>query len=724
MAAVEWAVKAYMRQAHARAAIPFRGSMSGARVTGPCQCGLMSHVKGGTALVRKQICALLAAAVFLALPAAVRAAGFDDTKSHWAEAAVDRMNAKALIRGSGGRFEPERAVTRYEAIVMIVRALGLEETAGTRTSIPPSFHDAAAVPAWARGYISVAVERGLITAEESKGFNGGAPASRLQVAAWLARALDLDEEASAAGAPPFSDTAAVSERYRGYITVLAERHLMAGAQGKFRPYDPLKRAEMATLLARVDRLLDNAIDRTEFRGTVEGTADGLTVVLSGGTRKTFSLSPDVRVYFEGKKAAPSSIIAGDLVAVITDASGRAAYIDILNEGFRVEGTVTAVEAGPPASVEVQKQDGQRERFTVAPDVLLLLDGRPAALRSLQPGWQVLLEGEYRRAGRIVATAPVEERRGYVAAITFQGTSAALAVRLDAGGGQTEDRTFSVSGTFAVTKDGAPARIYDVQENDRVTVKLRGGRLAGLEVESYRRTVKGTLQEVVFDTVYGQAPRLVIDIDLGGTAVRRATYPVAASAEIEKDGQRAGLTALRSGDVAAIGLTGDEITSVKAETRYSQLEGTLSRIILAEPNEIEVKLSSGQSKTFKLASDATVKIGQNFVAVSSLKPGTRVKLTVAYDMVTAIRALSQAWLDDIRGVVRYVDNQQNTIVLELPGGSPRHVKAGAGLLVIRAGQQHSRITALSVGDMAIIIGKDVPGEAFSATTVVVVGTSEE
>ncbi len=505
---------------------------------------------------------------------------------------------------------------------------------------------------------------------------------------------------------------------------------MTGAQGRFRPFDPLTRAEMATLLTRVDRLLDNDVDRVEVRGTVEDSPGGFTVKLADGTRRAFVLAPDARVYYQGNKVAPSFLAEGDAVTVVVDAGGRAAYVEVQADAFRADGVLVAAEAGAAPAVEIERAGGQRARYAVAPDALVLLDGKPAPFRLLiQPGagLQLALEGEGQRVTRIVAQSPAEERRGWVTSVSFTGTGAAVvAVRFKGTGGATEDRTYSVSDAVPITKDGARARVYDIQVNDRVTVRSRGGQLAGLAVESYRRNVKGTLREVVFASVYSDKPQVVIDLEGSGSgAGRSVTFPVAGAVEVRKDGQTAGLTALRPGDAVEAGVTGDEVTSIKAETQYAQEEGTLTRITLADPNEIAVRLANGQTRSYRLAPDVTVKVGQNYVSLTSLRPGTRVKLTVAYDVVTAIRAVSQSLLDDIRGVVRYVDSQQNTVVVELrPDGGMRTVKAGSGLLVIRSGQVRDRLTYLSAGDIVIIVGGDMPGEPFSAATVVVTGASEE
>ena len=64
---------------------------------------------------------------------------------------------------AGGRFRPNDSVTRLAAAIALVRAAGLRSEAEAATLAPLSFLDASSVPAELRGYVSVAVSRGLLS---------------------------------------------------------------------------------------------------------------------------------------------------------------------------------------------------------------------------------------------------------------------------------------------------------------------------------------------------------------------------------------------------------------------------------------------------------------------------------------------------------------------------------------------------------------------------------
>jgi serine protease AprX len=65
----------------------------------------------------------------------------------------------------GGRFRPNDGVTRLTAAVALVRAAGLRSEAEAKANTPLAFLDALTIPSELRGYVSVAVSKGLMQAD-------------------------------------------------------------------------------------------------------------------------------------------------------------------------------------------------------------------------------------------------------------------------------------------------------------------------------------------------------------------------------------------------------------------------------------------------------------------------------------------------------------------------------------------------------------------------------
>jgi serine protease AprX len=82
----------------------------------------------------------------------------------------------------GGKFRPDDLATRLAAAIALVRAAGLQAEANAAASQPlVNVKDAAEIPASARGYVSVALSSGLLTAENGY-FQAQSAITRAQLA--------------------------------------------------------------------------------------------------------------------------------------------------------------------------------------------------------------------------------------------------------------------------------------------------------------------------------------------------------------------------------------------------------------------------------------------------------------------------------------------------------------------------------------------------------------
>ena len=95
---------------------------------------------------------------------------------------VQYSSGIALFPEDGShRFRPDDFVDRLTAAIVLVRAAGLRADAESLTSPPLSVLDAAQIPANLRGYVSVALSRGLLTADNNM-FRPQASMTRVELA--------------------------------------------------------------------------------------------------------------------------------------------------------------------------------------------------------------------------------------------------------------------------------------------------------------------------------------------------------------------------------------------------------------------------------------------------------------------------------------------------------------------------------------------------------------
>ena len=87
----------------------------------------------------------------------------DNLTMSFVESVQSNPAGALFIDTSAGRFRPNDNVTRLAAAVALVRAAGLRSEAEATTLVALSFLDASSIPTELRGYVSVAVSKGLLS---------------------------------------------------------------------------------------------------------------------------------------------------------------------------------------------------------------------------------------------------------------------------------------------------------------------------------------------------------------------------------------------------------------------------------------------------------------------------------------------------------------------------------------------------------------------------------
>ncbi|HVF42096.1 MAG TPA: S8 family serine peptidase [Pyrinomonadaceae bacterium] len=114
----------------------------------------------------------------------------DSATMNFAEAAMPLF--PDAVRG--GSFYPDAQATRLVAAVVLVRAAGLRAEADSKAGVALAYADAASVPWKYRGYVQLAVEKGLMSAATTTQFNPNAPLTRAELARGVAAILGMNSE--------------------------------------------------------------------------------------------------------------------------------------------------------------------------------------------------------------------------------------------------------------------------------------------------------------------------------------------------------------------------------------------------------------------------------------------------------------------------------------------------------------------------------------------------
>lgn len=175
---------------------------------------------------------------------------FTDIKGHWAEASIVEAAGKGIINGyPDGKFQPNGSITRTQFAVILSRALQLEE------QISLDFADADQIPAWAKEDVAKAVKAGLIQGYQDRTFRGDRAITRAEIAAMVARSLKLQE--GDGSHLTFADSGSIPAWAKGWVEVAVENGIIEGRGGnRFVPGDNATRAEATVMVLRLLKVVE------------------------------------------------------------------------------------------------------------------------------------------------------------------------------------------------------------------------------------------------------------------------------------------------------------------------------------------------------------------------------------------------------------------------------------------------------------------------------------
>lgn len=180
---------------------------------------------------------------------------FKDVEKHWSKDYVNDAGSRLIVSGTGnGNFTPDRAVTRAEFAVMIVKALGLKGS-----EFADNFSDVGKDNPY-YSYICTAYQYGIITGYNNGKFGPNDLITREQSMTMISKAMKI------AGMDTtltnvdnlnknFSDSADISKWAKDGAAICVNSGLFVGNKGMLNPKNNVTRAESATVIIK---LLKNA----------------------------------------------------------------------------------------------------------------------------------------------------------------------------------------------------------------------------------------------------------------------------------------------------------------------------------------------------------------------------------------------------------------------------------------------------------------------------------
>ena len=181
---------------------------------------------------------------------------FTDVKpKKWYYKAVKYVYERGIMNGTSATvFAPEEPVTRAMFVTMLARMEGVEQSASNPfTDVDPKKGK------WYAGYVGWAADNGIVTGMTATTFAPNAAITREQMAAIIARYIRYTGVTPMKSYDPpsfFSDESKIAKWATSDVDYMRILGIIEGSGGAFDPKGTLTRAQAATVMMRLDQMLD------------------------------------------------------------------------------------------------------------------------------------------------------------------------------------------------------------------------------------------------------------------------------------------------------------------------------------------------------------------------------------------------------------------------------------------------------------------------------------
>ncbi|MDD6485163.1 MAG: S-layer homology domain-containing protein [Clostridiales bacterium] len=494
-------------------------------------------------------------------------AQYDDTiKKYlltWGQDEVAFMMYKGALKtsdlntylSSSRRDEPMK---RYEAAIIITKAMGGETEATSQTGVSLNYTDKSEIPSNAIQYVYYATKQGIMEGMDDGGFSPLTSVLRSQMAVMLSRVVAKTEYS-------FENVHINSiDADAGKITVTNSDNAQEIYDIEDNTTFKIKGSSVqaADMISDVDAVLTLSgnklvcVDATsdapnetitgKYAGkTLSGGVTTIKITPSGSTStKSYPCSDKLTVTYQGSPATLASISNNDTIT-ISLVDGKVVSIVGEQKTITVSGAVVeSLNITDDFTITISHADSAYDgkSYPVADNVNVMKDGIYVELAKIYKGDRVNLTLDYGVITKITATSTSKTVDGTIKEIRIAAQPTIIVTVNDV------DKEYTVPSDATMTRDGNEATLYDFRVGDRVSIMLESDavkRISTTSVVSSAGEITGTVEAV--NNSFG----FLSVIPTGSTTPQTVFFYVNKVTVLDKAGAPKNISSIKKGDTVYI-----------------------------------------------------------------------------------------------------------------------------------------------------------------------------
>ena len=406
--------------------------------------------------------------------------------------------------------EKSTPMSRYEAAIIITKALGGEEKALADLGVVLNYSDAREVPSNAIQYVAYASDAGIMSGMGDGTFSPTTPVKRSQIAVMLSKTADKTDYSFKKGSLTAVDT---TDRI---ITVDNDEQYAYDENTKFKIMgDDAQAKDMPTAveavfalsgekIASVDTISSLPDETVTGKYVSHATTSGKTTVRvtldATGEDKSFECLSDLSVTYDGSPATVRSFTKGDVVTLELK-NGKVAKLIGDNKITTVSNAVVEsvdITDGVKITISHSDETYNGKTYEVSSDVKVRKNDITVGLDSIYKGDKVKLELQYGVITSITATSSTKTVEGTIKSLTIGSPDSTMVVSVKG-----EEKEYTIPKDVQITVNGSEGSLYDFRVGDSVKITTESDAITRIVATSTQES-SGNVVGVVtgVNTSYG------------------------------------------------------------------------------------------------------------------------------------------------------------------------------------------------------------------------------
>lgn len=298
----------------------------------------------------------------------------------------------------------------------------------------------------------------------------------------------------------YTDAREVPSNAIQYVAYSTEAGIMAGmGDGTFSPKTAVKRSQMAVMLSRTVDKADYTFRKMKITD-IDTSLRNITASENGGKEEQLAYTDEVVLRSMGDEVQAKDLGTGVDAVMTFSAETLAAVDTISSQPDQTISGRYQNYASNNGRVTIRIiPDGETEAksYECGEDLSVMYDGSPATVKSFTSGDVITLNLVNGKIAKITGETKTSTITGAV--IENISISGDVTITISHGNEAYDGQTYLVSSDVIVNKNGAPTELDSIYKGDKVSITLEYGVITKITATSSQKTVEGTIRELTISS---------------------------------------------------------------------------------------------------------------------------------------------------------------------------------------------------------------------------------